>query len=194
MQTTTSVAAINNLILGLFLALALGTWWLSQQIGDEPEARPPTSHIPDYWIERISARIMDAQGRLRRVIGTDKLQHFPDTDKSNLLNPKLDFLSPDAPPWQVRAISGWIEPNGETLMLQGLVTVTQDAAPGKLPVRLETQDLKIRPKEQYAETNQLVRITSGLSNVQSQGMQIWLKEPIRIKLLAAVRAHYEVKQ
>lgn len=183
---------VNGLILSFLMLLALGTWWLRQQIGDEPSLPATTSNSPDYWVERIVARIMDEQGKPRRILGADKLQHFPNTDKSELVNPKIDFLTPKSSSWKVRANTGWIEPNGEILILQGIVTIDQDAMPNILPVHLVTKDLKIRPQEQYAETEELVRISSGLSHVQSKGMQIWLKSPIRIKLSAAVRAHYEV--
>jgi lipopolysaccharide export system protein LptC len=190
---TSSQSMYNKLILITFFLLALATWWLRQQIGEPLESYSITStNAPDYWIEHIAARIMDEQGKLRRILGAEKLQHFPTTNKSELIKPKLDFLNSKTPPWKVRADTGWIEADGALLVLPGLVTIDQDSAPGILPVHLETKDLKIRPKEQYAETEQTVKINNGLSHLQAKGLQIWLKPPIRIKLLAAVRAHYEI--
>ncbi|KOR29572.1 hypothetical protein TI03_01990, partial [Achromatium sp. WMS1] len=55
-----------------------------------------------------------------------------------------------------------------------------------------TEYMQIKPKVQYAETDQLVHMINGPHWIKSVGLQAWLKSPMRIKLLANVQAHYEV--
>jgi lipopolysaccharide export system protein LptC len=180
------------LLLGIFLVLALGSWWLRQDVEESAERHPNPPHTPDYWVERLAARTMDAQGRPRRLVKADTMRHFPDDDSTELTRPQIDFLGPGQPPWQIRAQTGWVAPDGELVLLQGPVTIDRQAAANVRPVHLETRDLRVQPKEEYAETEHAVRVVSGPDRVRSQGLQAWLKEPVRIKLLADVHGHYEV--
>jgi lipopolysaccharide export system protein LptC len=179
-------------LLGACLILALVSWWLRQ--GEEaPEGRHPSPpHTPDYWVERLYARTMDTQGRPRRVIRAATMRHYPDDDSTELTRPEIDFLEPGRPPWQVRSDRGWVSPDGELVLLQGAVTIDRAGSRGVLPVHLETRDLRVRLKEEYAQTEASVHVVSGRHRVRAKGLQAWLKPPVRIKLLADVRGHYEV--
>ena len=64
------------------------------------------------------------------------------------------------------------------------------ASPDTEPMRLLTQRLRIRPEEDYAETDDPVTITRGPDRVDAVGMQAWMRKPVRIKLLAEARGHY----
>jgi lipopolysaccharide export system protein LptC len=59
-------------------------------------------------------------------------------------------------------------------------------------MHLVTRDLRVQRKAEYAETDQPVSANSGTSQVEAVGMQAWLGEPMRIKLLSRVRGRYEV--
>jgi len=192
MRLPSALPRPGALLLGTFLALALGSWWLRQGVEEQAERRPNPPHTPDFWVERLSARTMDAAGRPRRIVKADSMRHFPDDDSTELTRPQIDFLGPRQPPWQIRAQTGWVAPDGKLVLLQGAVTLDRAAASGVLPVHLETRELRVQPKDEYAETEQPVRVVSGPHQVQSRGLQAWLKEPVRIKLLADVRGHYEV--
>lgn len=182
----------STALFAVFLTLALGSWWLRQGVEEQTERRPNPPHTPDYWVERLSARTMDMEGHPRRIIEADSMRHFPDDESTELTHPRIDFLTPLRPAWRIRAQTGWMAPDGKLVLLQGAVTVDRKAGPDTLPVHLETRDLQVRPKEEYAETDQPVQMVSGPHWLQSQGLQAWLKAPVRIKLLAAVRGHYEV--
>ena len=56
-----------------------------------------------------------------------------------------------------------------------------------------TDQLRVKPKESYAETDRHVKVTSQLDWLESDGMRIWFEDPIRIKFLSRVKARYEVK-
>ena len=77
------------------------------------------------------------------------------------------------------------------MLLLGEVQIDREEAEDVRPVHLVTRDLRVQPKDEYAETDQPVRAESGASWVESTGLQAWLREPVRIKLLADVRGYYE---
>jgi len=183
----------RTLILGtLLLILATAAWWLQQGIQEDPPRQPRQTHTPDYWVEDLSVRTMDAEGRPRRLLNAVSMRHFPDDDSTELTEPELLLLEPGRPPWRVRSELGWVSPDGELVLLQGEVHIDREAADGVRPVHLVTRDLRVQPKSEYAETEHPVRTESGPHWLESTGMQAWLREPVRIKLLANVRGHYEV--
>ncbi len=181
------------LLLGaLLLIIAGGSWWLSQTVQDEVERQPRPPHTPDYWIDGLSARTMDEQGRPRRLLQAQSMRHFPDDQSTELTRPELILLETEGPPWRIRSELGWVSSDGDLLLLQGEVHIERDAGGTVQPLHLVTRDLRVQPRDEYAETEQPVRTESGPHWVESTGLQAWLREPVRIKLLADVRGHYEV--
>lgn len=183
----------RSLLIGTLLALlAAVSWWL-QENDEETVARAARpAHTPDYWVEGLVARSMDIYGRPQRILQARMLTHYPDDGSTELTLPRLQLLEPDRPPWRIDSKYGWLSPDGELVLLQGEVNIRREASPGRLPVHLLTRDLRVQPKDEYAETEHHVRILSGPHRVQSTGLQAWLRPPVRIKLLADVRGHYEV--
>jgi lipopolysaccharide export system protein LptC len=182
----------STLAISALLLLALGSWWLRLGIEDRVERRANPPHTADYWVERLSARTMDNAGHPRRMVTAAAMRHFPDDESTELTAPQIHLLGPRQPPWQIRAETGWVSPNGELVLLQGAVVIDRAAALEVLPVHLETRDVRVQPKQEYAETEQPVAVVNGPHQVHSRGMRAWLKEPVRIKLLADVHGHYEV--
>ena len=93
--------------------------------------------------------------------------------------------------WRVRSERGWISSDGALILLQGEVHIERDAREGAHAMHMVTRDLRVQPKDEYAETDNPVQVRSGASWLESTGLQAWLREPVRIKLLADVRGHYE---
>jgi lipopolysaccharide export system protein LptC len=176
----------------LLLALAGGSWWLTQSRQDAGQRQPSPPNTPDYWIDGLVARTMDENGRPRRLLNAESMRHFPHDDSTELTRPELLLLEPGRPTWSVRSELGWVSPDGELVLLQGEVHIDREAAAGVRPTHLVTRNLRVQPKDEYAETDQPARLESGSHWVESIGLQVWLREPVRIKLLADVRGHYEV--
>jgi lipopolysaccharide export system protein LptC len=180
-------------IIGLAaLALALAAWWLRMsQVQDHRvrASRPP--YTPDYWIDNLNALETDPAGVPRRRLEAKRVEHYPDDQSTALLRPQLWLLEPGRPPWHIRSEHGWVSPDGAVLLLQGEVRIDRDGADGVTPVHLRTRDLRVQPKDEYAETTEPVHARSGRHRVDSVGLQAWLRPPVHIKLLADVRAHYE---
>ena len=187
--------ALNNrrpIVLGvLLLALAAGSWWLAQGLEEEAERRPRPPHTPDYWIEDLTALTMDLQGRPRRRLSAASMRHFPDDESTELTRPEMLLLAPGKPPWRVRAEGGWVSSDGALILLQGEVHIDREEGEDVRPLHLVTRDLRVQPKDEYAETDSPVQMESGALWLKSIGLQAWLREPVRIKLLSDVRGYYE---
>ena len=76
------------------------------------------------------------------------------------------------------------------VLLSGEVEINRPGSAEARDIHIVTRDLRVQPEQDYAETDELVTITSEQNWVRSTGMQAWLREPIRLKLLSQTRAHY----
>ncbi len=183
----------RRVIIGsLFILLAAGSALLLQVTDEGEDEQIEVKRAPDYYVEDFSITRMDLDGKLEQTLSAERMLHYPDDDSTELTRPHLVIYEEGAPPWKIKSETGWISGDGQLMLLNGEVKIARAAAPGVRPVRIDTRDLRVRPKENYAETDEKVKIRS-LGDVQtSVGMQAWLNEPIRLKFLSKVRGHYEI--
>lgn len=177
----------------LFLTALLGGigtaawWWLDTQ---PPGPKPARSveRRPDYVVEQIRATQMDETGRVHQYLEAKELRHYPNDESSELEQPTLTLFADTGPPWHARAATGWVSQDAEELRLRGQVVVQRDASATSRPVRIETEALLVRPRQEYAETDLPVRIASGADWVRSEGLRAWLGESLRLELAGRARA------
>ena len=175
------------------LALALAAvgalaWWLNQ----DEEIQTPEEGIqerhPDYTVDNFSTTTMDESGAPHRHLTAVELRHYPDDNTKELESPRLTLYVDAGPPWLVRSEAAWISGDNNLIRMHGAVHIDREAGPETRPVHLQTRELLLNRDEDYAETDQPVRITSELDwTTSDKGAQVWLKEKLRIKLLGRVR-------
>lgn len=182
----------NLVIGGLLLALVGGTLWLAQRETRSVPKYVTLEHRPDYYLEGVDTTLMDLQGIPSQRLVTERMTHYMDDDSTELQSPHLTLYDMDRPPWRIHSETGWLSGDGEVLLLQGAVKIDRSAAPGVRPLHLQTRDLRVQPRQNYVETDADVAARSEQDRIDAKGMQIWYRQPIRIKLLANVRGRYEV--
>jgi len=181
------------LAISLF-ALALGwTWWLSRETdsgrtGPGPD-RQASGRI-DYYLEELEVVAMSKEGVPMRSLKATHLSHDSVDDTTQLRSPQLQVFEPDSPRWEVQAEQGLVSGDGKLVLLSGGVEVRREATASHEPLELLTQRLRVRPEEDFAETDDPVTITRGPDRVDAVGMQAWMRKPVRIKLLAEAKGHY----
>jgi lipopolysaccharide export system protein LptC len=137
--------------------------------------------------------MMDESGHLHRRLTATQLRHYANHGGSDLDDPTLMIFTEAGPPWVVRSEAGWISEEGDELRLPGVVFIDRDAGPNTRPVHLKTWDLYVKPKEDYAQTDRPVHVTSNANWLTSRrGARVRFGEQLHLVLLGRTRAQTEV--
>lgn len=187
--------SLRQRTLAVILVAAGGlAWW--QQQGKEPAAvtQTPDEHRPDYTVENFSATLMDESGAPQRRMLAREMRHYPNDDSSELDRPVLTLFDEDGPPWLIRSETGWVSADGDEVHLHGEVFIDRESSPTTRPVHLKTRELRVKPREEYAETDEQVRITSEADWLTAMtGMQVWFGKAIKVKLYGRARSSFFVR-
>ncbi len=181
----------RTLILGsILLLIAGGSWWLAERSATIEVQYPHSNRSPDFFLENFTATTMDPLGRPFRTLQASKMQHYLDDDSTTLTNPLMTVYDEQNPPWLIRSERGWLSGDGKLILLQGEVFIDREQGTDVRPVHIVTRELRVKPEEDYAETDQEVHITSLNDQVDAIGMQAWMR-PVRIHLLSKVKGRHE---
>ena len=142
---------------------------------------------------------MSLEGTLKNRIQGDRMIHFIDEDSTEITNPVMTVFDAEKPPWVIASASGWLSGDGELLMLLGdvkmdranLKKIGQKDIP---PIHIDTYNLRVLPKDDWAETEHEVFMTSANDRVRGVGMRTLFSTPIRFQLLSKVRSFYANKK
>jgi len=113
--------------------LALGTYWLARSSPGAPQVfgqRAPT-HEPDYFLRGFSVKTFDTTGRLKSEIQGVEARHFPDTDTTEIEQPRMRSYSDKGALTVATANKGISNGDGSQVQLIGNAVVTRDSPPAK---------------------------------------------------------------
>lgn len=148
----------------------------------------------DYYLRGLKVTTMDKLGQPARTLQAKLVKHFPDDNTTELQTPRLLVYQQETPPWQIDAEHGWVSADGELILLNGNVHIERKPVPGVKPVKIDTRNLRVQPTQDYAETDEVVKVRSYPDRLDARGMQAWFREPSRIKFLADVKGYYAPPQ
>lgn len=180
---------------GLWIALLLLlitalSWWLlrstepgSQSIVDQAR------HEPDYYMEQFELTSLDEMGVPAYKLYADNMLHYPDDDSATLERPHLILFRDEEEFWDIRAETGLVSNGGESLLLQGGVTVLLINSGDPQVREMLTPELTVRPHEKQAETAAAVIFKDGRGVTRAVGMWADLNER-RMELMSNVRGNY----
>jgi lipopolysaccharide export system protein LptC len=176
----------------LLIAAAALSWWLVQ-----PDKTPVTASAEqgsprtiDYYVTGLDVTRMTPDGMPAHRLRAQALRHYTDDDTTELQLPHLTVYQADTPPWEVEAARAWLSADGSLLLLQGEVMIERDADSDDRPIRIITRQLRVQPREDYAETDEKVRVESDSDWLDAIGMQAWMRPPSRLKFLSQVKGYY----
>ncbi len=175
-------------LLTLFLAIAvLLTWYLAP----EPLTTPDTpGNNSDSFMTHFKRSKMDLQGNLTSIFTAERVDHYPDDDRAELVQPRGTTYHADKPPWQLRADRGTQWKRNNELILKGDVVAHQPYPDGKRFSRIETEETRLQLDRDYLETDHPIAFTTERSKTTSIGAQAWL-DTGKIHLLEQASGHYE---
>ena len=178
----------------LLVATAGLSWWLGQAppSGPDPTAprAPDAAREVDYTITRFDVVRMTEAGKPAHRLRGRQLRHFVDDDTAELSEPRLTVFQDEEPPWEIGAERAWISADGSLVLLTGEVAIDRAGDGENPPMRLRTRDLRVQPREDYAETDEKVRVETDTDWLDAVGMQAWLRPPSRLKFLSQVKGSY----
>jgi len=147
--------------------LALGTYWLARSTPSAPKAaaaRAPT-HEADYFLRGFSVKSFDPAGRLKSELNGVEAHHFPDTDTTEITQPRLRSYNEKGGLTLATANRAITNADGSEVQLFGNAVVTREAdnSTGKLQPKMEVRSefLHIFANTEKLKTNKPVTLTRG---------------------------------
>jgi len=175
------------------ILLAIGTWWLT--LTQEPSietAKVKPAHKIDYYLKTFDAIEMNLSGNKKQRIQAESMQHFIDDDSTEMTQPLITMYSPGKPNLHIVSETGYISSDGELMLLNGAVNIKRDALADTPPIEIDTHNLRVQLKDDFAETDEFVKIKSGASTVKGTGLRAHFRAPINIKILKDVQGTYDI--
>jgi lipopolysaccharide export system protein LptC len=168
-----------------------------RQKDDLAEHEYDAGSFPQFYMKQVETREFDAQGKLHYQLSTPQVAHYqinqdaPSAADYTLINlPDMAFYDAEATaPWLVSAAVGRSEGNGQLIRLLENVVIQQQT-PTQGLIRITTSELRVRPSEQFAETDKAVNMRSAKGQIDAKGMDADLAQS-RLQLKSQVKAVYD---
>jgi len=173
--------------------LAIGTWWLAFTQEPKPvEQAAKPGHKIDYFVNHFEALNMTLTGKPKQRLKAESMRHFIDDDSTEMTHPIMTMYAPDKPDLHIRSETGYISSDGELVLLNGAVNIKRDAFKNTAPLEIDTHHLRVQLPNDFAETDEFVKIKSGKNTIEGTGLRAHFREPINIKILEQARGHHEI--
>lgn len=170
-------------VLALLAAAALGSTWLMKRVGmQETGGETAATREPDYYMEDFNTLTMRDDGTPKHRLQASYMAHYPDSNTTELLQPKLEIFRRNQTPLYITAEKGSVISDNKVILLKGKVRLWQNNTAGKRTLDVKTSNVRVLRDEKYAETDEYATITSGRATITGTGMQAWLDED-RLKVI-----------
>jgi len=174
--------------------LMAGSWWLAQQLGpaDEQAVKLQPGKV-DYYTRGLKRTVMDIDGNPKEYLVTDEMVHYDQEDKAELEAPIMTLYAKDGPPWVIHSETATIPGDSDFIFLNGNVLVLRDANNEGRTMRIETTNVRAQPNQDYAETDEDIRVISPPDYMSGTGATINFGNELKYKILGNVRRKHEVE-
>lgn len=173
----------------ILIAATVLTLWLlfdndprPQQSGDELVERSS-----DYAMTDFKMTVMDTNGQPQRIIEGSEASHYPDGDRTEIINPDALHIAVDNDDWIMQADRADTSGKAEHIVLTGNVIITNKDQPD---IQLLTELLNIDTVNNTAYTDRPVIMRSPNGDTHSVGFHAALQEET-INLHSRVRGQYD---
>lgn len=155
----------------LLVVLAFASDRLFHQQETRPTAGAPGVPLPDAYARDVSLDILGPDGRRVYQLHADTLEYYPDSDRLQFTQPRLELLHGRNSHWLLTAEHGYTRQDGDPVWLLGKVTIQQLASGSGNPLQITTRDVLVKPGARTAETGQAARITGKNLRLDSVGIE-----------------------
>ena len=185
-------ALSRYLLLGL---LALLSWWAAERFGPPIEkGKKLEPGKVDYYSKGLRRTVMDEAGKPKELLVAEVLVHYEDDNRSELTKPVMTLYTQEGPPWVIYAETATLPGDGEQIFLNGAVLVLRDANQDGRTMRIETSNARVQPDNNYAETDEDIRVISPPDYMTGTGAKLKFGDGIEYSVLANVRRRHDVQK
>lgn len=155
--------------------------------------------FPDAYLIQTKTTQYNEQGDISHILIANKVSHFKSTKNnatpySLLEQPTFTFFNHTPnntiAPWKASSDTAQSFNGDEEIIFNQNVVLIQNADDNNIPTTITSDFLRVRPNEQYAETNKPVIIKDKSGTTSSTGLKMSLDNET-IELLSNVRSRYE---
>ncbi len=169
----------TTILVSSILVFAIGTNFIMDQNDESLTTAPPLNNDPDLYMLNATIRQFDDIGKIQHEISADRFTHFPLTDVTSLILPRMRlFPGPEDAPWDIVARNGRLlsqsDYREQVVELWDDVLAIQQHPDGKF-IHIQTQSLTIYPGRKYAETNKKVYIDDNTGRTTAAGMKAYFE-------------------
>lgn len=176
----------------LLVILALGSWWAVQRYGPPVEkGRKLAPGKVDYYSKGLHRLVMDDEGKPKELLLAEELVHYDEDNHSELTKPIMTLYVKDGPPWVIHGETAILPGDGKQVFLNGEVLVLRDANKDGRTMRIETRNARVQPDNNYAETDEDIRVISPPDYMTGTGAKLKFGDNIEYSVLANVRRRHE---
>ena len=177
--------------IGMLAILAGMTGFLAQRAAREHRPVKQASHPerPDWFIEGFNLIRLGLTEKITWQITAQRMQHRPQDDAVELVQPVLVRLEPGRPTLLIRAQEAKTLEMGDLTHLRGQVVLTRAADREGPALKIETEQLDVLAAKDLARAAGLVQIERGGSNLTGVGLE-FDNASRRLQLLAEVRGRW----
>ncbi|MBT2337928.1 MULTISPECIES: LPS export ABC transporter periplasmic protein LptC [Pseudomonas] len=169
---------------------AVGYWNISpERFLDQPAA--VVEEKIDWYATNTHTLQYLPDGKVQYEMTADKVDHVKATDITLVTTPDLNMFRGTAFPWHVQSEHAEVNSGGTEVELIDSVRVARTDEKNRTTIITSTR-MTVFPQQQYAQTEQPVRIDGAGGVSTGTGMKAYLKES-RIHLLSNVRGQYEAR-
>ena len=142
-----------------------------------------------YYMTDAELIVTGEDGQTRYRVRTDNATQNPEAGSISLDRVFVEYDPLSSVPWELRADSGHIPPDRNTIELQGdVIARTRDDE--DVPITIHTDFLQLNTDTYVAQTEHEVAIDYSTNRVFATGMRAFLKED-RLQLLADVNGTFD---
>jgi len=177
--------------IGMLAILAGMTGFLAQRAAREHRPVKQASHPerPDWFIEGFNLIRLGLTEKITWQITAQRMQHRPQDDAVELVQPVLVRLEPGRPTLLIRAQEAKTLEMGDLTHLRGQVVLTRAADREGPALKIETEQLDVLAAKDLARAAGLVQIERGGSHLTGVGLE-FDNASRRLQLLAEVRGQW----
>jgi lipopolysaccharide export system protein LptC len=158
----------------VILLLSIGAFaagWAVWRQQRPPAAVAVADKRPDYVLHDFELIALDGQGKESFTLRAPRLERRPDDATMSMATPLFLIPNADGQHWEVRSKQGWVSADQEEIRLSGEVKANSPSATVR-PVTMNTETLRVYPRRNHAETDDVMTIVQPGSILSGRGFAV----------------------